>query len=70
MARVLCVLLFVIIGFAVAAPAGYFLISKLSSNRHDSAVEAIMTGIFVFGPIGAISAGVGAFIRTAHWGES
>lgn len=40
-------------GFALGALAGYALISLLSSNTHDGAVEASMTAAFVAGPIGA-----------------
>ncbi|GAB2563724.1 hypothetical protein [Spirosoma aerophilum] len=43
-----------IIGFVVVAFLGYFLISLFSANRHDRSVEASMTSIFVFGPIGFI----------------
>lgn len=44
----------VVVGFALAAIAGYALISLLSSNTHDGAVEASMTAAFVAGPIGAL----------------
>lgn len=47
-------LLFAIIGCVVAAIAGYFLILEFSSNMHDRSLEASMTGIFFFGPAGAV----------------
>jgi hypothetical protein len=65
MARALWVALSALIGFAVAVPICYGLISKFSSS-HDSSVEAAMTSIFVFGPLGAIIGGVIAFVRTMH----
>jgi hypothetical protein len=57
------VLLFAVLGFVLAAVAGYFLILWLSSNRHDRAVEAAMTSAFVFGPLGAVLAAVIAYFR-------
>ena len=55
--------LFAIVGYLVAAVAGYFLIGALSSNTHDPSVEAAMTSAFVFGPLGAVVAFVIGFIR-------
>lgn len=55
-------LLFAIAGFIVAAIAGYFLILALSSNMHDRSVEASMTSVFFFGPIGALIAFAGGVI--------
>ena len=43
-----------IAGYFVMAFLSYFLIGKFSSNGHDRSVEASMTSIFVFGPIGFI----------------
>lgn len=43
-----------IAGYAIAAFAGYFLVGILSSNTHDRSVEAAMTSVFVFGPLGAV----------------
>lgn len=43
-----------IVGYVVAAFLSYFLIGKFSSNVHDRSVEASMTSLFVFGPIGFI----------------
>ena len=50
-------------GYFVAAFVGYFLISWLSSNTHDRAVEAAMTSAFVLGPLGAVAAFLAGFIR-------
>jgi hypothetical protein len=49
-------------GYVVAAVASYFLVLQLSSNVHDRSVEAAMTSIFFFGPIGAVVAFVAGFI--------
>jgi len=43
-----------IAGYIIVAFLSYFLIGKFSSNGHDRGVEASMTSIFVFGPIGFI----------------
>ncbi|MFZ4703194.1 MAG: hypothetical protein ACOYMG_24385 [Candidatus Methylumidiphilus sp.] len=56
-------LLFSLIGFILAGIASYFLIMELSPNMHDRSVEASMTGIFFFGPIGAIL----GFVAGAIW---
>jgi uncharacterized membrane protein len=66
MRRFVHVLLFAAIGFLAVAVVGYFLISTLSSNQHDRSVEAAMTSIFFLGPVGAIVAGVIAFVRSAR----
>jgi accessory gene regulator protein AgrB len=55
-----------IIGFVLAASLSYFLIGKFSSNGHDRSVEASMTSIFVFGPIGFVL----AFIAGYVWGKN
>ena len=57
-------LLFAVVGYFVAAVAGYFLVGLLSSNSHDRSVEAAMTSLFVIGPLGAVIAFVAGFI----WG--
>jgi len=43
-----------IIGYVLFAALSYFLIGKFSGNGHDRGVEASMTSIFVYGPIGFI----------------
>jgi purine-cytosine permease-like protein len=48
--------------YIVFALVGYYLIGKFSSNGHDLGVEASMTSIFVFGPIGAIIGFIAGFI--------
>ena len=55
--------LFAIGGYLIAAFAGYFLIATLSSNTHDRSLEAAMTSVFVFGPLGAIVGFAIGFIR-------
>jgi hypothetical protein len=59
-------LLFAMVGYLIAAVASYFLVGMLSSNTHDRSVEAAMTSVFFFGPIGALVAFVAAFIRAGR----
>jgi predicted permease len=66
MPRFVRVLLFAALGFVVVAVVSYFLISEFSSNQHDRSVEAAMTSIFFLGPVGAIVAGVIAFVRSSR----
>lgn len=56
-------LLAAIAGYLVAAVAGYVLIGHLSSNVHDRTLEAVVTGAFVVGPLGAVATFVFAFVR-------
>jgi hypothetical protein len=63
MLRFLVVVLSAVAGFIVAAVAGYILVMWFSPNVHDRALEAAMTSVFVFGPIGAIAAAAWAFVR-------
>jgi hypothetical protein len=62
--------LFAAVGFILVAIASYFLVLELSSNVHDRSVEAAMTSVFFYGPIGAdIGFAMGAIFggrRTAH----
>jgi len=51
-------------GYIAGALAGYFMIAWFSSNMHDRSVEAAMSSIFVWGPVGAVLAGFIGFI----WG--
>ena len=48
-------------GYLVGAAAGTFLVLALSSNVHDRSVEAATTSAFVYGPLGAVAAGMVAF---------
>ena len=43
-------------GYIVVALASYFLIEQFSSNQHDRELEAAMTSVFFFGPMGAVLA--------------
>jgi Na+/melibiose symporter-like transporter len=43
-----------IIGYVIIAFLSYVLIDKFSSNSHDRGMEAVMTSVFVYGPIGFI----------------
>lgn len=55
-----------LIGYVVLAALSYYLIGKFSSNSHDRGVEASMTCIFVYGPIGFVL----AFIIGYLWARS
>ena len=55
-----------IIGYVIVACLSYFLIGKFSSNGHDRSVEASMTSIFVFGPIGFILSFIAGCIWAKH----
>ncbi len=50
-------------GSALGGVLGYLLVQMLSSNTHDRALEAAMTGAFVVGPLLAIVAGVVGAVR-------
>ncbi len=50
-------------GYIVVAVASYFLVMEFSSNRHDREVEAAMTSVFFFGPVGAVLAFIVGIIR-------
>ena len=50
-----------VLGYALAAFGGGYLVSALSSNTHDRSVEAAMTGAFVIGPLAGL---IGALIGT------
>ena len=49
-------LLYAIGGYLITAFAAYFLVAWLSPNVRDRSVEAAMTSVFFFGPIGAVVA--------------
>jgi hypothetical protein len=53
-----------VLGYAIGALGGGFLVSLLSSNTHDKSVEAAMTGAFVLGPLGAVAGFLVGFLRT------
>lgn len=61
MKRFLATLFSAAVGFALFAFCGYWLIYLMSSNAHDSSVEAAMTSLFVIGPIGAILGAIAGF---------
>ena len=48
--------------YVIAAFAGYFAIEWFSSNTHDRSVEAAMTSVFVFGPLGAVIGFIVGFV--------
>ncbi|WP_363346952.1 hypothetical protein [Methylocystis echinoides] len=42
-----------IMGYLAGAVGGALLVDVFSGNTHDLALEAVMTGAFVTGPVGA-----------------
>lgn len=40
-------------GYLVVALVIYFAVLEFSANRHDREIEAAMTSVFFFGPVGA-----------------
>ncbi len=61
--RVVWIIAGIVAGYLIGAFGGGYLMELLSSNRHDRALEAAMTGAFVTGPIGAVIGGIaGAFV--------
>jgi cytochrome bd-type quinol oxidase subunit 2 len=64
--RILIVVAAILCGYVAFAFAfgGGWLISEFSSNRHDRALEAAMTGAFVLGPIGAVAGLIVALVFT------
>jgi uncharacterized oligopeptide transporter (OPT) family protein len=61
MNRLVAIGLCVLAGFVVLALSAYVATLVFSSNSHDRDVEAVMTAMFVAGPIGAaVGAVVGA----------
>ncbi|MEO8431530.1 MAG: hypothetical protein ABI592_08475 [Acidobacteriota bacterium] len=61
-------LLFGLAGFALAAVASYFLVQQFSANQHDRSVEAGMTSVFFFGPLGGAAGFVAGLIRGGRRG--
>jgi hypothetical protein len=56
-------LLYGIAGYVLAAVSSYFLVQQFSSNVHDRSLEASMTSVFFFGPIGGAVAFVAGLVR-------
>ncbi len=64
MPRALLIILYILLGYLIAAGLAYFLISQFSGNKHDRAMEAIVSAIFIARPIGAVIGGVIGFVKT------
>lgn len=62
--RILIVVAAILCGYVAFSLGGGWLISEFSSNRHDRALEAAMTGAFVLGPIGAVAGLIVALVFT------
>lgn len=45
---------FAMAAYVVGAVIGYLLVTLVSGNQHDRAIEATMTAAFVAGPLGAV----------------
>ncbi|MBC7571858.1 MAG: hypothetical protein H7319_19330 [Spirosoma sp.] len=58
--------LFGLAGYILTALLSYYLIGKFSGNSHDRGVEASMTSMFVFGPIGFVLAFIGGYFWAKH----
>lgn len=56
-------LLFGVGGYLVTALASYFLVLPCSSNVYDRSLEASMTSVFFFGPIGGVLAFIVGLVR-------
>jgi len=59
-------LLCAVLAYIAVAFASYFLVLEFSSNRHDRSVEAAMTSVFFYGPIGAVLAFIAGFIASGR----
>jgi len=55
-------LLCAIAGYIAIAAASYYLVLEFSSNHHDRSVEAAMTSVFFYGPVGAVLAFIAGFV--------
>lgn len=53
-----------LLGYAGGALGGALLILTLSPRMRDPVMEAVLSGLFVFGPIAAVVATVGALWAT------
>lgn len=51
-----------LLGYVLGALAGALLVEALSANLHDKSLEAVMTGAFVTGPLGAVAGALTALL--------
>jgi hypothetical protein len=65
MSRVAMVLAGLVVGYVLGALLGVGLVEAFSGNRHDKSLEAVMTGAFVTGPLGAVLGAIGGLV----WGR-
>jgi hypothetical protein len=56
-------LFYAAIAYVLTALVAYLAVLQLSNNTHDRSLEAAMTSVFVFGPIGAVLAFVVGIVR-------
>jgi hypothetical protein len=59
-------LLWAIGGYVIAAFVSYLLLDSFSPNTHDRALEATMSSIFVWGPLGGIIAFFVGLVRAGR----
>jgi hypothetical protein len=59
-------LLFSVLGYVLGVFAGIGLVNVYSSAKPDKAMEAVMTGFFYVGPLGAVLGFLGALIYRAR----
>jgi hypothetical protein len=60
--RALKISIAILAGYAAGALVGYLLVEALSPNRHDRALEAVITAFLVMGPVGAAVGAISAFL--------
>lgn len=63
MRRLALALAYGIAGYVAGGVVGSLLVQALSGNTHDRALEAVMTGAFVVGPLVALIAAVVGAVR-------
>ena len=63
MKRFFVAVLWALGAYVVVAFASYFLVLQFSPNAHDRSVEAAMTSVFFYGPVGALVGFIFAFVR-------
>jgi len=55
-----------LVAYFLVGVASYFLVLWFPSNEYDGKLEASMTSVFFFGPIGALIAFIVSLLRNAN----
>jgi hypothetical protein len=63
MKRFFVAVLWAVGAYIAVAFASYFLVLQFSPNAHDRSVEAAMTSVFFYGPVGALVGFVFGLVR-------